>query len=104
MAWAAMTSAVRCQVSTFKWDEIRYFESFARDIKNDENANFTSVPTECCAHFHARCQKFMKDHIICKDRPGLLGRVEHWILRYEFQVRCRRVCHNHAYSQCRQKP
>ena len=69
------------QNSALRWDEIADLEHVIKQFNKD--FNWTDAPVECMTHFHARLQEFMKEYIIERE---LVGKVEHWIIRYEFQV------------------
>ena len=48
--------------------------------------NYTDLSAECAELFHARCENFLKQCMLQAD-GGLLGRVKHYVRRYEAQGR-----------------
>ena len=71
------------EVTDTRWQEINVIES----ITTHYNAQFTwkDCPVECMALFHARFHMFMRKHLLPSD--GLLGRIQHHVIRYEIQNR-----------------
>jgi hypothetical protein len=73
------------EMSPLKWTEIEQVNQFLQGSFN-EKFDWRNAPVECCRLFHNRFQAFFRRHIISK-KGGLLGRVLHWVVRYEVQAR-----------------
>jgi hypothetical protein len=65
--------------------------------KFEKGYTWRDAPAENAALFHRRVTQFMKHYIQRKShdgtiQPGLLGRVLHYVVRYEVQMRGSREC------------
>ncbi|RYA80966.1 hypothetical protein DD594_27815, partial [Enterobacter cloacae complex sp. 4DZ1-17B1] len=69
-------------VTDTRWPEIDTIELIARQL----NASFTWIdcPVECALTFRSKFQMLMSKYILAK---GVLGRVQHHLVRYEVQNR-----------------
>lgn len=78
------------EMSSTRWPEIDTLEALLRRVHPD--ASFRDAPVECAQLFHARLWAFLTRHIILPQhngeaQAGLLGRVQHYLVRYEVQAR-----------------
>ena len=78
------------EVSEMKWQEIVDLEEFLKSVAS--NLSFQDCPVECAKLFHDRLWAFLHKFIIKPSlngqrSPGLLGRVSHYVVRYEVQSR-----------------
>jgi hypothetical protein len=73
------------EMSKTKWPEIAHLNEFLQSTYNSK-FDWKSAPGECCHIFHDRFQKFLRRYILPKE-GGILGRVLHWVVRYEVQSR-----------------
>jgi hypothetical protein len=73
------------EVSRTRWSEIDDLEAFLTKF----NTAFTwrDAPVEVAAIFTQRFKQFMKKFIVGEGSMNLLGRVEHYMVRYECQHR-----------------
>lgn len=78
------------EMTSSRWQEVGDLESILRRFK--QSATWQNAPVECLRLFRSRLKKFFKDFIL-KPGGGLLGRIQHYIIRYEFQNRG--SCHAH---------
>ena len=69
------------QNSSMRWEEVADMEHILKQFNKD--FTWIDAPVEMVQHFDARVKAFMDDYII---KQQLIGKVEHWILRYVFQV------------------
>ena len=71
------------EVTDTRWQEINVIESIATHY----NVQFTwkDCAVKCVVLFHTRFHMFMRKHLLPSD--GLLGRIEHHVIRYEIQNR-----------------
>lgn len=76
------------ELSALKWIEIEHLNHFMQSNLNGE-LDWRNAPVECCRLFCDRFQTFFKKYIllIVRKEGGLLGRVVHWVVRYEVQAR-----------------
>ena len=72
------------EVSSTKWPEITELEALLR--KTHPTATWNDMPVECALLFHKRLQNFLRTHIL-GPKGGMLGRVQHHIIKYEVQGR-----------------
>ena len=68
-----------------KWTEINDMEQLLKSFCS--GFSFEDAPVECSTHFLQRIQDFLKEHIFRDDGHGILGRCEHYVIRYEVQHR-----------------
>jgi hypothetical protein len=73
------------EVTKTRWPEIGHMEKILRQFNREFTWN--DAPIECAALLHARLQAFLKEFILCPDGKGLLGTVQHHVIRYEEQGR-----------------
>ena len=71
------------ECSELRWEEIGDLEAFLQKI--DNSMSWQDAPVECARLFVARCRAFIRDHILKDD--GILGRVQHHMIRWEAQHR-----------------
>lgn len=77
------------ELSDTRWPEV---QSLDENLQNSVyGLSWRDAPAEAAYLFHKRCQAFMA-HIIrggkgAGQRAGPLGRVQHWVVRYEAQDR-----------------
>jgi hypothetical protein len=64
--------------------EIVHLEEFLQRFNS--SFDWRNAPVECCGIFHARLKAFFREHILSQKDP-LLGRVKHYVIRYEVQSR-----------------
>lgn len=71
------------EVSETRWCEIEQIEALIQTM----NSQFTweDCPVECVVVFHIRLKAFLNKYILPKN--GILGRVKHYLIRYEIQNR-----------------
>ena len=69
--------------SALKWSEISDMEQLLKSFCN--SYSFENAPVECSAHFLKRIQDFLREHIL--HDSGILGKCEHYVIRYEVQHR-----------------
>jgi hypothetical protein len=74
------------EVSELRWPDIDQLEKLAQSITSIDDLTFKDLSAAMAVHFHDRVQNFFKEHLLCAEDP-LLGRITHWTLRYESQVR-----------------
>mmetsp|Transcript_25357 Transcript_25357/g.68904 ORF Transcript_25357/g.68904 Transcript_25357/m.68904 type:complete len:732 (-) Transcript_25357:466-2661(-) len=85
------------EVSPTRFYEVSNMENFflKQWFDPDTPHLYTYAPVENARLFHQRCTNFLNDFICCKDADdnpilGLLGKVKHYVRRYECQNRgCR---------------
>ena len=71
------------EVTETKWKEIDDVEDIAKLF--NPKFSWRDCHVECIVLFHARLHKFLMTYIF--NQNGLLGRVEHHIIRYKIQNR-----------------
>lgn len=69
--------------SPLRWTEIHDMEQLLKSFCN--SYSFENVPVECSTHFLNRIQDFLREHILHDN--GILGKCEHYVIRYEVQHR-----------------
>lgn len=72
------------EISSMCWTEIDDIEALLNKVNKD--FSWRDAPVECAALFHAKVQSFMRNFIL-GDEDGLLGKVLHYVIRYEEQNR-----------------
>jgi len=82
------------EVSPTRFYEVSNMENFflKQWFDPDTPHLYTYAPVENARLFHQRCTNFLNDFICCKDADdnpilGLLGKVKHYVRRYECQNR-----------------
>ena len=70
--------------SPLKWVPIKDLEDFLQRFKG--GGRYTDLSVECAELFHARCENFLRQ-CMTQEGGGLLGRVQHYVRRYEVQGR-----------------
>lgn len=75
------------EVSELKWPEYDQLEDILKDLLQNPNLDWKNAPVECIRLFKARVDAFFKTHIAPKNKSGILGKVNHYLIRYEFQDR-----------------
>ena len=75
------------EVSELRWPEYTDIESTLRDLFDNPDLDWKSAPVECTRIFKARVDAFLKEYIHPSERSGVLGKVLHYLVRYEFQDR-----------------
>ena len=73
------------ELSSCRWQCADDLEEFYGKCFMD-GGTWHDIPIECAALFHARLTNFLKEHIFVEEN-GLLGKVKHWLIRYEVQGR-----------------
>jgi hypothetical protein len=72
------------ETSELWWRDIVDLESIIQSFSQD--FRWKDCPVEYTHLFHARVWDFLHKYILCKDN-GILGRVQHYVTRYEVQHR-----------------
>jgi hypothetical protein len=72
------------EISNMRWTEIDDIEALLNNLNKD--FSWRDAPVECAALFHAKVQSFMRNFVL-DDQDGLLGKVLHYVIRYEEQNR-----------------
>jgi hypothetical protein len=72
------------ELSEYRWTEYENLEDFLERYLNP--SSWTDAPVECARLFHDRVEGFMHNFIL-DDKHRLLGRVLHYVTRYESQHR-----------------
>lgn len=80
------------EVSEVRWGEVADMEDVLRNVTGSDDLTSKDMPVEMARLFTDRVNNFMQRHILCKRNPAL-GRIQHWVIRYEAQVR-------HAEVEC----
>jgi hypothetical protein len=73
------------EVSGCRWECVDHLEEFFKG-QFQPNGTWQDIPAECAALFHARLTNFLTAHILPPE-GGLLGKVKHYLRRYEVQGR-----------------
>jgi hypothetical protein len=76
--------------TALRWDEVQQLEEKARDFTGLQNLGWKDLPVEMARLFTDRVETFMARHVL-RPRSPILGRVNHWVTRYEAQV-CASIC------------
>lgn len=71
------------EVSESKWLEIEDLTMLLRAFNTE--LTWADAPVECARLFHDRLQRFARKYLF--DSPALLGRILHYMIRYEVQSR-----------------
>lgn len=74
------------EVSELRWPEVGQMEALLNDTAGDGGFTWRDMPVEMARLFSDRVNAFMQEHILASESP-MLGRVTHWAVRYEAQVR-----------------
>lgn len=69
--------------SEIRWHEVDDFQEILDGFCG--GLNHTDMGVEMAMLFHNRLSNFMEDHIL-PSNGGILGRVQHYVTRYESQV------------------
>jgi hypothetical protein len=72
------------EISESRWTEYDHLEDFLERFLHP--SSWTQAPIECARLFHDRVTGFMENFIL-DDKNRVLGRVQHYVLRYESQHR-----------------
>lgn len=83
------------ECSNLRWSEIDHLEDvLGRFDSMDKTMSWQDAPVECARHFVHRTKKFMQEFITTTENDTasqrghkLLGRVQHYLIRYECQGR-----------------
>jgi hypothetical protein len=70
-------------ISSTRWAEIDDLEKILKRFNKD--FTWQDAPVECASLFDARLHAFLRDFVLCNN--GLLGKVLHYVIRYEEQGR-----------------
>lgn len=80
------------ECTSSKWPDIVKLESDIRRVL--PNGTFADAPVDCARLFHARIKAFLNNFILphkhsrSNNTGHVLGRVQHYLIRYELQGRC----------------
>jgi hypothetical protein len=72
------------ETSELRWGDIFDLESIIKTFGDE--FNWKDCPVECTYLFHAWVIDFLQKYILCKDN-GILGQVQHHVIRYEVHHR-----------------
>jgi hypothetical protein len=72
------------EATQLKWQEVRDMEAFLQGWM--EGGDWQDMPVENAFLFHTRTTEFMSRYVTAED-GGIFGKVNHWLIRYESQVR-----------------
>lgn len=75
------------EISELRWPEYTGIETVLGDLFDNDDLNWKDAPVECTRLFKTRVDHFFKEHICPKNKSGILGKVNHYLIRYEFQDR-----------------
>lgn len=74
------------EISHLAWPEVEALAQKARDLTGAADLTWRDMPCEMARLFSDRVQTFMKQHVLSDTNP-ILGKITHWMVRYESQVR-----------------
>jgi hypothetical protein len=73
--------------TAMRWQEVEQLETKAQEFTGLEELTWKDLPVEMARLFTDRVETFMARHVLCSQSP-ILGRVNHYVTRFEAQVGC----------------